>query len=164
LSTKLAIVAALVIVAALGIIQTVMAKGTPYQAGYDHGCDDAKISNADARYINQPDRGPSNHTPEFMSGYDAGFSSCGGSSGGEHSTDNSDGGDLSNRKAATGSSEFDSGYRAGVAKGAEDAANFGTNGNGVDANNPPPCPITDNKPYCDGWEKGYADKVVDDLE
>jgi hypothetical protein len=39
-----------------------MAKGIPYQAGYDHGCDDAEISNADARYINQPDKGPSNHT------------------------------------------------------------------------------------------------------
>jgi hypothetical protein len=63
--TKLAITAALVIImaaASVGIIQTAMAKGIPYQAGYDHGCDDAEISNADARYINQPDKGPSNHT------------------------------------------------------------------------------------------------------
>src|SRR5215213_2028968 len=38
------IVAALIIMSAasLGIIQTAIAKGTPYQAGYDHGCSDAK--------------------------------------------------------------------------------------------------------------------------
>jgi hypothetical protein len=65
--------------------------------------------------------------------------------------------------AGTGNGEFDSGYRAGVAKAAGDVANFNKNG-GVDANNPPPCPITDNKPYCDGWKKGYSDKAVDDLE
>jgi len=28
--------------ASLGIIQTAIAKGTPYHAGYDHGCSDAK--------------------------------------------------------------------------------------------------------------------------
>lgn len=30
--------------------------------------------------------------------------------------------------------------------------------------NPPPCPLPDNKPYCNGWDKGYSDKVVDDLD
>ncbi len=37
-----------------------LAAASPYSAGYDHGCDNAKISNADDRYINQPDKGPSN--------------------------------------------------------------------------------------------------------
>jgi hypothetical protein len=55
-------------------------------------------------------------------------------------------------RAGTGKGEFDSGYRAGVAKAAQDVANFNKNG-GVDANNPPPCPLPDNKPYCDGWKK-----------
>lgn len=76
--TKLAIKAALVIMAAasVGIVQTAIAKGTPYQAGYDHGCDDAKISNVDARYVNQPDKGPSQHTAEFIRGYHADFTTC----------------------------------------------------------------------------------------
>ena len=59
-----------------------LAGASPYSAGYDHGCDDAKISNADDRYINQPDKGPNEHTSEFMSAYNAGFSACGYSSGG----------------------------------------------------------------------------------
>jgi hypothetical protein len=67
--------------------------------------------------------------------------------------------------AATGDGEFNSGYRAGVAKAAEDVDKFNANQiNGVDGNNPPPCPLPDNKPYCDGWKKGYSDKIVDDLD
>src|ERR671933_2128040 len=52
-------------------------KATPFQAGYDHGCSDAKITFS-ARYINQPGKGPSFHTQEFMSGYNRGFSACSG--------------------------------------------------------------------------------------
>jgi hypothetical protein len=51
-----------------------------------------KISNVDNRHINQPDKGPSEHTSEFMSGYNAGFSVCSGSSG-----DNNEGSDSSSR-------------------------------------------------------------------
>ena len=78
MKTKLTILAVLVIVSAasLGIIQSAMAtKGTPWQAGYDHGCSDAQLPFS-ARYINQPDKGPQFHTQEFMSGYRAGFSAC----------------------------------------------------------------------------------------
>jgi hypothetical protein len=50
-------------------------KGTTYQAGYDHGCSDAKLPSS-KRYINQPGKGPESHTQEFMSGYNAGFSEC----------------------------------------------------------------------------------------
>ena len=50
-------------------------KGTPYQAGYDHGCSDAKLPSS-KRYINQPGKGPESHSQEFMSGYNAGFSAC----------------------------------------------------------------------------------------
>jgi K319L-like, PKD domain len=52
-----------------------MTKGTPYQAGYDHGCGDAKLPPS-KRYINQPGKGPDSHSEEFMSGYNAGFSAC----------------------------------------------------------------------------------------
>jgi hypothetical protein len=54
---------------------TAITKGTPYQAGYDHGCSDAKLTFS-ARYINQPGKGPQYHTQEFISGYNAGFSAC----------------------------------------------------------------------------------------
>jgi hypothetical protein len=49
---------------------------SPYESGYDHGCDDADISDPDDRYINQPGKGPSFHTDEFMSGYDDGYDDC----------------------------------------------------------------------------------------
>ncbi len=49
---------------------------SPYDSGYDHGCDDAGISDSSDRYINQPEKGSSYHTSEFMDGYNSGFSSC----------------------------------------------------------------------------------------
>lgn len=51
-------------------------ESSPYESGYDHGCDDAGISDPDDRYINQPEKGPAFHTQEFMSGYDDGFELC----------------------------------------------------------------------------------------
>src|SRR5215211_6898190 len=56
---------------------------SPYESGYDHGCDDADISDPDDRYINQPEKGPSFHTNEFMRGYNDGYDACsnGGDSG-----------------------------------------------------------------------------------
>ena len=55
---------------------TVYAKSSPYKSGYNHGCDDAGISDSGDRYINNPKKGPA-HTQEFMSGYHEGFMSCG---------------------------------------------------------------------------------------
>ncbi len=49
---------------------------SPYDSGYDHGCSDAGMSDPSSRYINEPGKGPSDHTDDFMSGYDAGFGSC----------------------------------------------------------------------------------------
>lgn len=55
---------------------TIIAKSS-YDSGYEHGCDDARISDSSDRYINQPEKGSSFHTSEFMNGYDEGFNSCG---------------------------------------------------------------------------------------
>lgn len=69
----------------------VNAKG-PYDSGYDHGCKDAGISDASDRYINQPEKGASFHTSEFMNGYNTGISSCSAShsqSGPQSTTSNS---------------------------------------------------------------------------
>ena len=49
---------------------------SPYESGRDHGCDDAGISDSDDRYINEPGKGPSFHTNEFMEGYHDGFNEC----------------------------------------------------------------------------------------
>jgi hypothetical protein len=49
---------------------------SPYESGHDHGCDDADISDPYDRYINQPSKGPSHHTSEFMDGYRAGLDDC----------------------------------------------------------------------------------------
>ncbi len=48
----------------------------PYKSGYNHGCSDAKISNPDNRYINQPGKGANYHTTEFLRGYNDGFEKC----------------------------------------------------------------------------------------
>jgi len=47
-----------------------------YKSGYNHGCSDAKIPNHDNRYINQPGKGASYHTSEFMRGYNDGYEKC----------------------------------------------------------------------------------------
>ena len=74
--TKLTFVAALVIVAAASssfilLVQSAMAKkgdAGSYDVGYKHGCSDASLSPS-TRYINQPDKGPSQHSGIFMQGY-----------------------------------------------------------------------------------------------
>ena len=49
---------------------------SPYYSGYDHGCNDACISDPTDWYINEPGKGPSFHTDEFMQGYNAGYNNC----------------------------------------------------------------------------------------
>jgi hypothetical protein len=60
-----------------------------YNSGFSHGCSDAKISDSSKRYINQPGKGSSYHTPEFMSGYSDGLEKC--SNGGNQSSSDSKG-------------------------------------------------------------------------
>jgi hypothetical protein len=50
---------------------------SPYDSGYDHGCDDAGESPSDM-YINEPGKGPNSHTDVFMNGYTDGYRACGG--------------------------------------------------------------------------------------
>lgn len=66
----------MLLVLSLSVVPGITFAKSPYQSGYDHGCDDARISDSSDRYINQPEKGPSFHTSEFMNGYDAGFNSC----------------------------------------------------------------------------------------
>src|SRR5919202_7081785 len=102
MKTGFVIAAALVIVAAASLgIQNAMAKGTPWQAGYDHGCSDAKLTFS-ARYINQLGKGPNFHTIEFMKGYNAGLEAC-------------------NKPSPIHSSIF---YKQGYAKGILDAKSY----------------------------------------
>lgn len=61
---------------------------SPYDSGYDHGCDDAGISDSSDRYINQPEKGPSFHTSEFMNGYNSGYNSCSSSNNNYNSENN----------------------------------------------------------------------------
>jgi hypothetical protein len=60
-----------------------MHQSSAYESGRDHGCDDARLNPSD-RYINEPGKGPSFHTNEFMSGYYSGLNACssGGNGGG----------------------------------------------------------------------------------
>jgi hypothetical protein len=62
----------------------------PYQSGYNHGCDDAGISDSSERYINQPDKGPSFHTSSFMRGYNDGFDACSDGVGDDNNAENNE--------------------------------------------------------------------------
>ena len=65
------------------------------------------------------------------------------------------------------SGEYMHGYRAGVVKGSQDVDAFNHDKiNGVDGNHPPPCPLVgpEFKDYCSGWNQGYSDIVVDELD
>jgi hypothetical protein len=142
------------------VIQTAMAKETPYQAGYDHGCDDAKISNADARYINQPDNGPSNHTPEFMSGYDAGFSVCSGS-GSPSSRDNSDNSGRGGSSNTGQSQSYKDGFALGKSRAMEAIQELHDGKNDkVDENDEGECPSTD-KDFCSGLFDGWHNTILE---
>ena len=48
---------------------------SPYESGYDHGCDDSELE-AEDRYINEPGKGASFHTDEFIDGYRTGYQEC----------------------------------------------------------------------------------------
>ena len=58
----------------IGILQVYAS--SPYDSGYNHGCNDARISDPSDRYINQPEKGASFHTDMFMQGYYDGFDAC----------------------------------------------------------------------------------------
>jgi hypothetical protein len=66
------------LIASIVCIPSAFASNDAYDSGRDHGCDDARISDPSDRYINEPGKGPSFHTNEFMNGYYDGFNSCGG--------------------------------------------------------------------------------------
>ena len=55
---------------------TAYASSDSYSSGYDHGCDDSDFRYPGDRYINQPGKRPSQHSDEFMSGYEDGFNAC----------------------------------------------------------------------------------------
>ena len=71
------IILAIAVIATLIAVPSNVYAKSPYQSGYDHGCDDSDLSPQD-RYINEKGKGPSFHTTEFMNGYDAGFVACSG--------------------------------------------------------------------------------------
>jgi hypothetical protein len=114
---------------------------SPYESGRDHGCDDADISDPDDRYINQPDKGPSHHTNEFMRGYHAGYNSCSGD-GSESNNDNDNG-----NGGGGGGDTFSDGQRVGKSAGYSDAIN----GRPSDAS----CGSGHSNSYCLGYKLGY---------
>jgi hypothetical protein len=63
----------LITITAIGLQQTAFA--SPYSAGYDHGCDDAKAGGHP--YLEEK-IGAESHTNTFMRGYDAGYGDCSG--------------------------------------------------------------------------------------
>jgi hypothetical protein len=66
------------LLATMTLTSTGYASSEAYDSGYNHGCDDAGISDPADRYINQPEKGPSFHTDRFMDGYNDGFDACSG--------------------------------------------------------------------------------------
>ena len=127
------------------IVPNAMAKVTSFQAGYDHGCSDVKLTFS-ARYINQPGKGPSFHTQEFMNGYNVGFNACNHKSSSIHSSSTL--------------------YKQGYAKGVADAkfvqskfpASTTMRPDDVDCDSSID-PKASNKEYCSGYQHGFADTI-----
>lgn len=88
------------------LVQFGYASKSPYDSGYDHGCDDAGISDSDDRYINQRGKGPSFHTDEFMSGYNNGYVEC---SNGSNSDSSGSNGDLADWNDSCRDAGYDDG-------------------------------------------------------
>jgi hypothetical protein len=72
------IVAVVFLLTSIGIPVSITyaSSNDPYNSGYDHGCDDARILVPSDRYINQPEKGPSFHTNAFIQGYYDGYDAC----------------------------------------------------------------------------------------
>jgi hypothetical protein len=47
-----------IVVSQLSNFSVHASESSPYNTGYNHGCDDAGISDPDDRYINQAEKGP----------------------------------------------------------------------------------------------------------
>jgi hypothetical protein len=69
--------ATLLVVAVLGVSPEPVSASSksPYESGYDHGCDDSELK-AEDRSINEPGKGASFHTDEFMVGYRSEYQEC----------------------------------------------------------------------------------------
>ena len=162
MKSKFTLASALIISAASLGIQTAIAKGTLYDAGYSHGCTDAKLSFSE-RYINQTSKGSSFHTQELVSGYNSGFNACGHES--SPVASNVDGG-SGGSSGSSKSTNYNDGYRAGVAAAARDIDLFNNNKISEIGGDHPlvPCILTDIPEYCNGYNKGYSDVVVDELD
>ena len=150
----LAIAAVLSVMAAassFGIMQGVTAKkGTPFQAGYNHGCADTKVTSS-ARYINQPGKGPRFHTQEFMSGYNRGFSTCSGKVSALSSSVSS-----ASSNNTTLSSVYKQGYEKGVADAKLTFPTPGSTTDNVDCESPGNLSGQASIQYCRGYEDGYV--------
>ena len=149
---SIAVVALIVVAAAsLGIMQGVIAKkGTPFQAGYDHGCNDAKVTFS-VRYINQPGKGSNFHTQEFMSGYNRGFSTCGGKASAVASNVAS-----SSSSNITLSPLYKQGYQKGVADAKLVTPTARLTTDNVDCESPSNTSGQDSIQYCRGYEDGFV--------
>src|SRR5215510_942636 len=73
---KIVIAAAVTAFSIFVSISPSFASTDTYNSGHHYGCDDAGISDPSDRYINQPGKGPSFYTNEFMDGYNDGFYQC----------------------------------------------------------------------------------------
>ena len=122
----------------------VFASSDAYDSGYDHGCDDAGISDPSDRYYNQPEKGPSFHTDAFNRGYNDVFSACSG--GGNDSP-----GDQYEDDSEPRSSQ-DGGYSQGYEDGRADARRDYIAGTGYDSS----CSFSHSDSYCLGFKAGYA--------
>ncbi|TVP40223.1 hypothetical protein [Candidatus Nitrosocosmicus arcticus] len=96
------IICALMLSPSLSAVQ--LSAISPYDSGYNHGCDDAEISSPSDRHINQDERGPSLHTADFMTGYNSGVTACS-SSGNDYSPQQGNNGQSSSRSNQSNSEE-----------------------------------------------------------
>jgi hypothetical protein len=115
------------------------------------------------RYIYQPSKGSRFHTQELVSGYNSGFNARGHES--SPVASNVDGG-SGGSSCSSKSTNYNDGYRAGVAAAARDIDLFNNNKiSEIDGDHPlVPCILTDIPEYCNGYNKGYSDEVVDELD
>ena len=120
---------------------------SPYESGRDHGCDDAEISDVDDRYINQPEKGPSFHTNEFMRGYNAGYDDCSGDGSGAGRGSGSNNGNNDRGEGRNFVGSYADGYEVGKPEGLNDW----NSRNQHDSK----CPPNDSLLWCGGYKVGY---------
>jgi hypothetical protein len=127
---------------------------SPYESGYDHGCDDSDKSYND-RYINEEGKGPSFHTDAFMRGHNAGVNCSDSDNNDNDNNDNNSNNNNRNDDDRNQNHNQERSFIGTAADGYEEGRIEGYNDWNDRSKHNSQCPPNDSWTWCAGFKGGY---------